>query len=70
MKRVICWIFGHKYKTWLDGAVCPYCLRCGRCPDGCGEEDEVKKMSPKTFRTWTELSLKNYRQRKEREGVL
>lgn len=27
----------------------------------------VKKMSPKTFREWAELSLKNYRQRKESE---
>lgn len=25
----------------------------------------VKKMSSKTFREWAELSLKNYRQRKE-----
>ncbi|MBA7708289.1 hypothetical protein ES703_117182 [subsurface metagenome] len=28
---------------------------------------KVKKMSPKTFREWAELSLKYCRQRKERE---
>ncbi len=27
----------------------------------------VKKVSPETFRKWAELSLKNYRQWKERE---
>ena len=31
------------------------------------KEAEMKKMSPKTFREWAELSLKKYRQRKERE---
>ena len=31
--------------------------------------EKVKKMSPKTFRRWAELSLKYYRQRKEREAA-
>jgi len=31
------------------------------------EGDEMKKMSPKTFREFAELSFKNYRQRIERE---
>jgi len=34
------------------------------------KEDEVKKMSPKTFREFAELSLKNHRQRIEREEAL
>jgi len=29
--------------------------------------DKLKKMSPKTFREFAELSLKYYRQRKEKE---
>ena len=32
-----------------------------------GEGDEMKKMSPKTFREFAELSLKNNRQRIENE---
>ena len=34
------------------------------------KEAPVKKMSSKTFREFAELSLKNYRQRKEREERL
>lgn len=61
-RRILCFLGFHSGRCY-DGAY--RCLHCSYTDSY--REAGMKKMSPKTFREFAELALKNYRQRIERE---